>query len=102
MVGYVILLATSIPSALSHVAGIGGFAVAVILVGSGQAGLSAVMYPLIGKLICVSSSRAARSDLDAGDQVPETAPKVKRKTDGQLVVTDRKLTIQFLFNGYYW
>ncbi|KAI0875766.1 MFS general substrate transporter [Hypoxylon argillaceum] len=84
VVGYVILLATSIPSALSHGAGIGGFAVAVILVGSGQAGLSAVMYPLIG------------------DQVPETAPKVKRKTDGQLVVTDRKLTIQFLFNGYYW
>ncbi|KAI1129717.1 MFS general substrate transporter [Nemania abortiva] len=83
-IGYVILLATSTPNALSHGAGVGGFAATVILVGLGQAGISAVMYPLIG------------------DQIPETSPKVKRKKGGELVVTDRKLTIQYVFNGYYW
>ncbi|KAI0814711.1 MFS general substrate transporter [Xylaria sp. FL0064] len=71
VVGYVVLLATSTPNALSHGAGVGGFAVTVILVG-------------------------------AGDQIPETSPKVKRKKDGQLIVTDRKLTIQYVFHGYYW
>ncbi|KAI0403901.1 MFS general substrate transporter [Xylaria palmicola] len=84
VVGYVVLLATSTPDALSHGAGIGGIAVTIILVGLGQAGISAVMYPLIG------------------DQIPESTPKVKRSKGGQLVVTDRKLTIQYVFNGYYW
>ncbi|RWA11501.1 hypothetical protein EKO27_g3599 [Xylaria grammica] len=82
-VGYVVLLATSTPSALSHGAGVGGIAATIILVGLGQAGISAVMYPLIG------------------DQIPESTPKVKRR-GSQLVVTDRKLTIQYVFNGYYW
>ncbi|KAI8946014.1 MFS general substrate transporter [Xylaria longipes] len=84
VVGYIVLLATSTPNALSHGAGVGGFAVTAILVGAGQAGISTVMYPLIG------------------DQIPETSSKVKRKKGGQLVVTDRKLTIQYVFHGYYW
>ncbi|KAI5923269.1 MFS general substrate transporter [Camillea tinctor] len=82
--GYVVLVVTSIPSALNHGAGIPGIAITMVLIGLGQGGLSAVMYPFIA------------------DQIPITKPQVKRNKKGELIVTDRKLTIQYAFNGYYW
>ncbi|KAI0893408.1 MFS general substrate transporter [Annulohypoxylon nitens] len=82
--GYIVLVATSIPSALEHGAGIAGLAVTMVLVGLGHGGLSAVMYPFIA------------------DQIPNTKPQVKRNKAGELIVTDRKLSVQYVFNGYYW
>ncbi|KAI1502422.1 MFS general substrate transporter [Biscogniauxia marginata] len=79
--GYIVLVATSIPSALEHGAGIPGIGTTVVLIGLGQGGLSAVMYPFM---------------------IPNTQPQVKRNKKGELVVTDRKLAIQCVFNGYYW
>ncbi|KAG9236197.1 POT family-domain-containing protein [Amylocarpus encephaloides] len=84
VIGYIVLFLTSLPRALEHGAGIGGLVTTMFLVGLGQGGLSAVMYPFIG------------------DQIPEENPKVKRNQKGELVVIDRKLAIQYVFNGYYW
>jgi hypothetical protein len=49
ILGYVVLFATALPSALDHGAGLGGLAAAMVLSGIGQGGLSAVLYPFIGK-----------------------------------------------------
>ncbi|KAJ2992808.1 hypothetical protein NUW58_g755 [Xylaria curta] len=84
IVGYIVLVLTALPVALDHGAGIGGLATTMVLIGLGHGALSAVMYPLIA------------------DQLPESRPKVKTNKDGTLVVTDRKLAIQHVFNGYYW
>ncbi|KAH9883703.1 oligopeptide transporter [Xylariomycetidae sp. FL2044] len=84
VIGYIILSTTSIPAALEGGAGLGGLVATMILIGLGQGGLSTVAYPLIA------------------DQIPESRPQLKRGRDGSLVVTDRKLAIQYVFNGYYW
>ncbi|CAH0051184.1 unnamed protein product [Clonostachys solani] len=82
--GYIVLVATSIPSALDQGAGLPGLVVTMIFVGLGQGGLSAVMYPFIA------------------DQIPDEKPMVRRNKNGQLVVTERQLAVQYVFNGYYW
>ncbi|KAF2756444.1 MFS general substrate transporter [Pseudovirgaria hyperparasitica] len=81
--GYTVMFATSLPDALEAGAGVGGLVATMLLIGLGQGGLSAVMYPFIG------------------DQVPEEKPMVTLKK-GRLVVIDRKTTIQYVFNVYYW
>ncbi|KAI1174990.1 major facilitator superfamily domain-containing protein [Nemania sp. FL0916] len=83
-IGYVTLVTTSIPSALDHGAGLGGLITTMILLGLGQSGLSTVMYPIIA------------------DQIPDAPPTIRQKKSGKLVVIDRKLTIQYVFNAYYW
>ncbi|KAJ8132569.1 hypothetical protein O1611_g1054 [Lasiodiplodia mahajangana] len=83
ILGYVILFVTSLPTALDHGAGLGGLVAAMVLSGIGQGGLSAVLYPFI-------------------DQIPTTGPQVKRSKNGTLVVTNRQLAVQYVFNGYYW
>ncbi|KAL1596498.1 peptide transporter ptr2 [Paraconiothyrium brasiliense] len=68
---------------LSHEAGLGGLIAAMILIGLGQGGMTAVMVVFIG------------------DQVPESKPTVVCIKD-KLVVVDRKVTIQFVFNALFW
>ncbi|KAH7320641.1 oligopeptide transporter [Stachybotrys elegans] len=84
LVGYTVLVLTSIPSALERGAGLPGLIVTMFLTGLGHGGLSAVMYPFIA------------------DQIPEHEPRVKRNKKGELVVTERQLSVQYVFNGYYW
>jgi proton-dependent oligopeptide transporter, POT family len=79
-----VLILTALPAALEYGAGVGGLAAAMVLIGLGQGGVSAIQYPFIG------------------DQIPEREPRVKRNKRGELVVTDRKLTVQYVFTGYYW
>ncbi|KAI1073902.1 MFS general substrate transporter [Whalleya microplaca] len=74
VIGYMVLVTTSIPGALEHGAGIGGLATTMVLIGLGQ----------------------------GADQIPDATPKVKRNKKGELFVTDRMLTIQYVFSGYYW
>jgi dipeptide/tripeptide permease len=46
--GYVVLVLTSLPTALDHGAGLGGLVTTMVFIGIGGGGISAVMYPLIG------------------------------------------------------
>ncbi|KAF7959162.1 hypothetical protein EAE96_002677 [Botrytis aclada] len=75
VIGYIVLFVTALPSSLEHKAGLGGLIATIILTGLGQGDC---------------------------DQIPETNPTIKRNTKGKLVVTDRKLAIQYVFGGYYW
>jgi len=43
-----------------------------------------------------------KPNLRLGDQIPETAPQVILNKKGEHVVTDRKLTIQYVFNVLFW
>jgi POT family proton-dependent oligopeptide transporter len=36
------------------------------------------------------------------EQYTETIPKVKVLKNGEKVITDRELTIQYIYNVYYW
>ncbi|KAI0416385.1 oligopeptide transporter [Xylaria grammica] len=83
ILGYVVLFATSLPSALDRGAGLGGLIVAMLLTGVGQGALSAILYPFI-------------------DQIPVNRSRVQQSRNGTLVVTDRQLAVQYIFNGYYW
>ncbi|KAI1457796.1 hypothetical protein F4805DRAFT_474895 [Annulohypoxylon moriforme] len=54
--GYIVLVATSIPSALEHGAGVAGLAVTMVLIGLGQGGLSAVMMVNIAALSSIPTT----------------------------------------------
>ncbi|KAF2758421.1 hypothetical protein EJ05DRAFT_451916 [Pseudovirgaria hyperparasitica] len=81
--GYIILVITALPISLEHNAGLGGLIASMVFIGLGQGGLNSVIFVLIG------------------DQIPDTAPVVTRRR-GKLVVVDRQITIQFVFNFLFW
>ncbi|RWA09392.1 hypothetical protein EKO27_g5712 [Xylaria grammica] len=82
--GGAVLFATSLPSVMEKEhAALGGFITALILLGLGQGGATAVIFSFLA------------------DQVSENRPRVIRQGD-ELVVTDGKLTIQRIFNTFYW
>jgi hypothetical protein len=57
VVGYTVLFVTALPKSLEHGAGIGGLVATMVLTGLGQGGLSAVMYPFIGKRnLCIHAN----------------------------------------------
>ncbi|KAI0390278.1 oligopeptide transporter [Xylariaceae sp. FL0594] len=84
VIGYIVLVITAVPVLLERGSGLGGFVVAMVFIGLGTGGLSAVFYPIIA------------------DQIPDTRPEVVKNNKGVLVVIDRKLTIQYVYNAYYW
>ena len=47
MIGLLILVCTSIPSSLEHGAGLGGFIVAILIVGLGTGGIKSNVAPLV-------------------------------------------------------
>ena len=95
------LALSSIPEAIAyHKAAVGGFTVAAVLIGMGQGGISAVVYPLIGKLIKRFRKQTLISYV--GDQIPMKPPQLVHTKGGGMVVTDRTLTVQYAFNVYYW
>lgn len=101
MIGYTILCVTSLPVSLKQGAGIAGLVATMTLIGLGQGGVSAVIYPLLGKFIESIQWQCLGLTLNSGDQVPDTAFIVERNKQGNFIVYDRKLTIQYLFNHYY-
>jgi POT family proton-dependent oligopeptide transporter len=81
--GYLVIVLTSIPPALDRGAGLGGLIAAMILIGLGQGGMTAVMVVFIG------------------DQVPDPKPTIVR-VNNKMAVISSKATIQFVFNALYW
>ncbi|KAI1415383.1 oligopeptide transporter [Hypoxylon sp. FL1857] len=85
LIGEIVLFITSLPFAVTNKGtALGGFIVALVLIGLGQGGTTAVIFPFL----C--------------DQIPERASRVILNKRGQEVVTDFKLTTQFVFNTFYW
>ncbi|KAF4212575.1 hypothetical protein CNMCM8980_000756 [Aspergillus fumigatiaffinis] len=82
--GSAILFATSFPGAVQAGAAEGGLATAIVLIAVGSGGVRSSVAPFIA------------------EQYTETTPKVKVLKNGRKVIMDRELTIQYIYNVYYW
>jgi POT family proton-dependent oligopeptide transporter len=84
IVGLVILVATSTPSAIQSGAGFGGLIAAMITIGLGTGGIKANVTPM-----CAEQYQNAR-------------PVLKTLKSGEKVLVDPELTVQKLFMYFYW
>ncbi|KAK2806130.1 hypothetical protein FQN51_008084 [Onygenales sp. PD_10] len=83
LVGLLILLLTSIPVALEHGAGLGGFIASIIVIGIGTGGIKSNVAPLIA------------------DQYTRKKMAIKTTAKGERVVIDPALTIQRIYMIFY-
>ncbi|KAJ5401262.1 uncharacterized protein N7487_007158 [Penicillium crustosum] len=83
MVGLLVLVCTSIPTALEHGSGIGGFIVAILIIGLGTGGIKSNVAPLIA------------------DQYKRKKMAITTTKKGERVVIDPALTIQRIYMIFY-
>lgn len=79
VLGLVVLVATSTPSAIMNNAGLGGLIAAMITIGLGTGGIKANVTPL------------------CAEQYQNTHPVLKTLKSGEEVIVDPELTVQRLF-----
>ncbi|KAI9762450.1 MAG: peptide transporter ptr2 [Chaenotheca gracillima] len=84
MLGIFILFVTSLPVSLDHGAGLGGLIAAMIVIGLGTGGIKPNVSPLIA------------------DQYTGTVPRVRTTKRGEHVIVDPNVTIQTIYNIFYW
>jgi POT family proton-dependent oligopeptide transporter len=84
IVGLVILTATSIPGALAHGSGMGGYIAAIIVIGLGTGGIKSNVAPLIA------------------DQYKRRQMTVSTDSKGERVIIDPAITIQRIYMIFYW
>ncbi|KAF2629434.1 PTR2-domain-containing protein [Macroventuria anomochaeta] len=82
--GCVALTVSSIPSQLDKGWGLPGLIIAMALIALGGGGFRAIMVPFIA------------------DQYTEEKPTIKTLNSGEEVITDRQLTLQYIYNLYFW
>jgi len=82
--GLVVLFATSLPGSLDNGAGMGGLIGAMIILGLGTGGIKSNVSPLIA------------------EQYTRTKPIMKTLPSGERVIVDPNVTIQSLYNIFYW
>ncbi|KAI1799965.1 POT family-domain-containing protein [Daldinia bambusicola] len=83
-IGATILFATSLPSAIRGGAALGGVIPACILLAVGSGAFKTTVVPFIA------------------DQYAQTEPQVITRKTGERVVTNRELTITYIYNAFYW
>ncbi|CAO2651366.1 Nn.00g039360.m01.CDS01 [Neocucurbitaria sp. VM-36] len=83
-VGCTALTVSSLPDNLARGWGLPGLILAMVLIGLGGGGFKAIMVPFIA------------------DQYTEKTPRRKILNSGELVVTDYQLTLQYIYNLYFW
>lgn len=82
--GCAALTVSSIPSQLDKGWGLPGLLLAMALIALGGGGFRAIMVPFIA------------------DQYTEEKPTIKTLKSGEEVITDRQLTLQYIYNLYFW
>ncbi|KAF2132509.1 PTR2-domain-containing protein [Dothidotthia symphoricarpi CBS 119687] len=85
ILGLLILTCTSIPGALEHGAGLGGFVAALIVIGLGTGGIKSNVAPLI-------ADQYKRRQMVIGTD----------KKTGERVIIDPAITIQRIYMIFYW
>lgn len=83
IVGLLVLLLTSLPVSLEHGAGLGGFIVAVLVIGLGTGGIKSNVAPLIA------------------DQYRRKLMEIKVTPKGERVIIDPAVTIQRIYMIFY-
>ncbi|KAI9047426.1 hypothetical protein LZ554_008870 [Drepanopeziza brunnea f. sp. 'monogermtubi'] len=82
--GCIVLFVTSFSSLTTRETKIKGMACAMVLIGLGTGGVKATISPFIG------------------DQYTHLVPRVITLKSGERVIADRTLTIQYIYNVFYW
>ncbi|KAE8340233.1 hypothetical protein BDV24DRAFT_134444 [Aspergillus arachidicola] len=82
--GTLVQFITSLPSLFHYESGLAGLVLSMILIGIGVGGTKAAITPFIG------------------DQYPAKPAQVKTLATGERVIIDRTLTLQYVYNVYYW
>ncbi|KAH6625918.1 POT family-domain-containing protein [Boeremia exigua] len=82
--GCAALTVSSIPSQLDKGWGLPGLILAMVLIALGGGGFRAIMVPFIA------------------DQYTEDKSTIKTLKTGEEVITDRQLTLQYIYNLYFW
>ena len=82
--GCIILVATSIPSALRAHAGLPGLIFSMVIIGIGLGGVKACISPFMA------------------DQYTNVKMRVETTKSGEKVIVDRDLTIKAIYSLYYW
>jgi POT family proton-dependent oligopeptide transporter len=85
MTGLIILTCTSIPGALDHGAGLGGFVAAILVIGLGTGGIKSNVAPLIA-----DQYKRRRMVIGHDDKT------------GEKVIIDPAITIQRIYMIFYW
>ncbi|KAF9114159.1 peptide transporter ptr2 [Mortierella sp. AM989] len=84
MVGLIVLVLTSIPTAILHNAALPGLVVAMIIIGLGTGGIKSNVSPLVA------------------EQYQGNKTTVKTLKSGEKVIVDPAVTVQSIFNWFYW
>ncbi|KAF2651589.1 PTR2-domain-containing protein [Lophiostoma macrostomum CBS 122681] len=84
VLGCAAVTATSFDRPLRAGLGLPGLLIGMLLVGLGGGGFKMLMVPFLA------------------DQYANDHPKMKTLKSGEQVITDRSLTLQYIFNLYYW
>jgi POT family proton-dependent oligopeptide transporter len=82
--GIVALTVTSIPANIEKGWGFPGLVVAMFLIGLGGGGVKAILPAFLA------------------DQYTKTEPQLKNLKTGETVITDYDLTLQYIYNLYFW
>ncbi|KAH8588490.1 POT family-domain-containing protein [Bisporella sp. PMI_857] len=82
--GCLVMFTTSLPTALDNGAGVPGLAVSMVLIGLGVGGVKATFSPFLG------------------DQYVQNIPQLTRRKNGEMAIVDRTLTLQLIYNIFYW
>ncbi|KAJ1725034.1 peptide transporter ptr2 [Coemansia erecta] len=84
IIGDLILTLTSIPASIRHGGALPGMIIAMITIGMGTGGIKANVSPMVA------------------EQYGRYRPFVRKLKNGSEVVVDRELTVQSIFNWFYW
>jgi POT family proton-dependent oligopeptide transporter len=84
LLGMLVLFLTALPPALRGGAAGGGLAVAMVLMGIGAGGVKTTLSPFVA------------------DQYTETELRIETLKSGERVIVDRTLTLQYIYNMWYW
>lgn len=82
--GLIVIFTTSLPNSLDNGAGLGGLVVSMIILGLGTGGIKSNVSPLIAEQYTITKFR------------------VKTLPTGERVIVDPNVTIQSLYNIFYW
>jgi POT family proton-dependent oligopeptide transporter len=82
--GIVALTISSLPSNLERGWGVPGLIVAMFLVGLGGGGVKAILPPFLA------------------DQYTKKQPRIETLSSGEKVIIDYELTLQYIYNLYFW
>ncbi|KAJ1853360.1 peptide transporter ptr2 [Coemansia sp. RSA 2703] len=84
IVGDLILTLTAIPASIRHGGALPGMIIAMITIGLGTGGIKSNVSPMVA------------------EQYGRYRPFVRKLKNGTEVVVDRELTVQSIFNWFYW